>query len=117
MIELRFSITQEDIKDYAGASGDDNPIHLDEKYAKEHGFSGKIAHGMLTMAKIWSVLSNSLLSPGDFPAGYDLSFLSPVYPGDLIILRCHPQVTGFQVEGLCKERTVVKGFISLRKNN
>lgn len=113
MIELSFSITQQDIEAYAAVSGDHNPIHLDENEAKKHGFSGKIAHGMLTMAKIWSVLSGSLLAPNDFPEKYELAFLSPVYAGDLVILRIEPQSGRYDVEGYCNGQAVVKGFIYL----
>lgn len=113
MSELQFFITQEDIDAYSKASGDYNPLHLDEEYAKSHGYSGTIAHGMLTMAKIWSVLSTRFLTEKDFPERYDLSFLSPVYAGCLVILRVEPQANGFQVEGSCNEQTVVKGFIEV----
>lgn len=43
-------ITREQLQHYAKASGDNNPIHLDEKFAKEAGFPSVIVHGMLSMA-------------------------------------------------------------------
>lgn len=113
MIELHFSITSNEIKDYAEASGDYNPIHLDENYAREQGFSGNIAHGMLTMAKIWSVISSHLLTSNDFPESYELAFLSPVYAGGDVTLQLEPQPNGFLLEGFCNKQAVVKGFIHL----
>ena len=47
--EHRFSLCREDLVRYAGASGDLNPIHWDERAAREAGLPGVIAHGMLTM--------------------------------------------------------------------
>ena len=67
MIVIQLSITQQDIENYAEVSGDYNPIHLDEEIAKNHGFSGTIAHGILTMGKVWSKVSSSMLTPTDFP--------------------------------------------------
>lgn len=45
-------ISREQLKTYAQASGDDNPIHLDEEVAKESGLPGVIAHGMVIAAQI-----------------------------------------------------------------
>jgi acyl dehydratase len=47
--ERRFSLCRKDLVRYAGASGDLNPIHWDERSAREAGLPGVIAHGMLTM--------------------------------------------------------------------
>ncbi|MGH2795129.1 MAG: MaoC/PaaZ C-terminal domain-containing protein [Actinomycetota bacterium] len=48
----RYRVTREDLLAYAGASGDQNPIHQDEAFAKQVGLPDVISHGMLTMAKI-----------------------------------------------------------------
>lgn len=47
--ELRRVVTKADIKAYADASGDDNPLHQDEDFARSVGFEGIIAHGLFTM--------------------------------------------------------------------
>jgi len=44
------AITEQQLRDYADASFDNNPIHLDPKFAKEAGFPSVIAHGMISMA-------------------------------------------------------------------
>lgn len=49
-------VTREDLVAYADASGDQNPIHQDERFAKEVGLPDVIAHGMLTMGLIGSLI-------------------------------------------------------------
>lgn len=45
-----FTLTRADLRRYAAASGDPNPVHLDDSAAQAAGFDGVIAHGMLTLA-------------------------------------------------------------------
>lgn len=111
MKELQFFITEQEVERYAELSGDHNPIHLDENYAKKYGFSGKVVHGMLTTAKVWSVLSNGLLTSTYFPKEYELAFLSPVYVGELVTLHIEQLTNGFKVEGMCEGKMVFKGYI------
>ncbi len=80
MKKIQFEVTEKDIEGYAGLSGDFNPIHLDQEYAVTHGFENKIAHGMLTMAKVWGMITNELESVL-LPTEYQLTFQSPVYVG------------------------------------
>lgn len=111
---ISFQVTERDIVEYANVSGDFNPIHLDEKYAQQQGFESKIAHGMLTMAKVWSILSNELLSPEILPLKYDLSFLNPVYAGDHVTLQITKRENKIQLEGKSANKTVIKGAIVLQ---
>jgi 3-hydroxybutyryl-CoA dehydratase len=111
MVVIQLSITQQDIESYAEVSGDYNPIHLDEEIAKSHGFSGRIAHGILIMGKVWSKVSSSMLAPTDFPGKYELDFYSPIHAGDVIVLRVEHDVNRLQIEGICEEKIVIKGSI------
>jgi acyl dehydratase len=52
--ELRRVVTREDVRAYAEASGDRNPLHLSDEAARAAGFDGVIAHGMFTMAHMAS---------------------------------------------------------------
>lgn len=117
MRELRFFITQREVNLYARTSGDYNPIHLDEEQAKNHGFTGTIAHGMLMMAKVWSELSKHFLDLTDFPSRYELQFPSPVYVNDLIVLQVEKKGRQLHVKGMCQERVVVKGFVEMNKGD
>jgi acyl dehydratase len=50
--ELRRVVTRDDVRAYAEASGDRNPLHLDDDFARSVGFDGVIAHGMFTMGHL-----------------------------------------------------------------
>jgi 3-hydroxybutyryl-CoA dehydratase len=111
---ISFRVTEQDVVDYANISGDFNPIHLDEKHAQQQGFERKITHGMLTMAKVWSVLANEMLSPRILPLKYDLSFVNPVYVGDNVLLQITKEKNKFRLEGKSANKIVIKGTIVLQ---
>ena len=72
---------------YAGASGDFNPIHWNERFALEVGLPGVIAHGMLTMGMAAAALSDWLDDPADL-LSYGVRFTRPVVvpdPGDVSV--------------------------------
>lgn len=81
---LQRRITGEDIEKFAEVTGDKNPVHLDEEYAKASFFGRRIAHGMLTAGLISNLLGNVLPGPGTVYLRQELKFLAPVYPGDTI---------------------------------
>ncbi|MBI4220180.1 MAG: MaoC family dehydratase [Chloroflexi bacterium] len=81
---LTKSVTQEQIRAYADAAGDHNPIHLDEEYAASTQFGRRIAHGMLVLAFASEMLSTAF--PSEWPAAGHLKvrFKAPVYPGETV---------------------------------
>lgn len=78
------TITETDVYLFAGISGDINPAHLNEEYAKETFFKGRIAHGILTGGLISAVLGVQLPGPGTVYISQTLNFLAPVRFGDTI---------------------------------
>lgn len=78
------TITDDTLKAFAEASGDFNPIHLDEDYAATTQFGRRIAHGMLTASIISAVLANDFPGPGTIYLGQDIKFKAPVFIGDTI---------------------------------
>lgn len=77
-------ITVEQLKDYAKASGDNNPIHLDEKFAHEAGFPSVIAHGMLSMAFMGDCV-NYNFPPNEYEIkSFSCRFKKVTFPGDKI---------------------------------
>jgi 3-hydroxybutyryl-CoA dehydratase len=76
-----------DIEAFAVVSGDVNPVHMDEAYAKGTPFGGRIAHGMLAAAYISAVLGNKLPGPGAIYLSQQLRFRRPVRIGDPVIAR------------------------------
>lgn len=77
-------ISDETIRAFAQASGDTNPVHLDDAYAATTPFGRRIAHGMLSAGIISAVLGNDLPGPGTIYLGQELKFKAPVYIGDTI---------------------------------
>jgi 3-hydroxybutyryl-CoA dehydratase len=88
---LSKTISDEEIETFARISGDVNPVHLDEEYAKRTPFGGRIAHGMLVAGLISAVLGTKLPGPGSVYMNQQLRFLAPVRPGDRVTARA--QVT------------------------
>ncbi len=78
------TITDYDIRMFAEVSTDHNPVHLDEDYAQDTMFQGRIAHGMLTAALISAVIGEQLPGHGTIYLGQNLKFLAPVRPNDTV---------------------------------
>jgi phosphotransacetylase/acyl dehydratase len=81
---LRRRLTIEDIKLFAVISGDANPAHVDEDYARSSRFHEIIAHGMWGGSLISAVLGMQLPGPGTIYLSQSLRFLHPVHIGDLL---------------------------------
>lgn len=78
------TITEADIVLFAGVSGDNNALHINEEYARSTPFGGRIAHGMLTASVISAAVANKLPGPGAIYMSQSLIFRAPVRPGDTV---------------------------------
>jgi len=85
--EITKTINDADVDAFADVTGDHNPIHVDEAFAKTTRFGRRIAHGMLTASLISSVLANKLPGEGSVYLGQTLQFVAPVFPGDEVTAR------------------------------
>ena len=85
--EITKTIEQTDIDAFADLTGDHNPVHVDEEFAKTSRFGRRIAHGMLTASLISSVLANKLPGEGSVYLSQTLQFVAPVFPGDEVTAR------------------------------
>jgi 3-hydroxybutyryl-CoA dehydratase len=85
--EIKKRIEQADIDAFAHVTGDRNPVHVDEEFAKTTRFGRRIAHGMLTASMISAVLANKLPGEGSVYLGQTLQFVAPVFAGDEITAR------------------------------
>lgn len=81
---LRKTVTDHDIALFAEISTDRNPVHLDDAYARDTIFQGRIAHGMLTAGLISAVIGEQLPGHGSVYLGQSLKFMAPVRPGDAV---------------------------------
>ncbi|WP_112875187.1 MaoC family dehydratase [Paracoccus endophyticus] len=84
MRSLQKRITDHDIELFAQVSTDRNPVHLDDDYARDTIFEGRIAHGMLTAGLVSAVIGEQLPGHGTVYLGQTLKFMAPVRPGDLV---------------------------------
>ena len=104
--ELVRQVTQSDINRYAEASGDFNPIHIDEAFAASTPLKGTIAHGMLVLAFMSEMLSRAFGDAWDESGQFTTKFRSPARPGDTLT------VSG-QVESLQYDSDIVMATCSL----
>ena len=86
-VEMSRVVGAADIEAFAEVSGDNNPVHLDEAYARTTTFGERIAHGMLSAAYISAILGTRLPGPGAIYLSQSLRFRRPVKIGDLVVAR------------------------------
>jgi 3-hydroxybutyryl-CoA dehydratase len=110
------TVTEADVILFAGVSGDQNPVHLNQEFAESTRFKGRIAHGMLTASFISTVLGNKLPGPGCIYVSQNLRFKAPVRAGDtvhtrVLILEVDQAKGRVKLETICKvgEVTVIEG--------
>ena len=85
--QISKTITETDINDFARATGDFNPVHLDQAYAEKTFFKGRIAHGLLSVGLLSAVLGNILPGHGTIYLSQEVKFLAPVRIGDTLTAR------------------------------
>lgn len=85
--EFTKTITEYDVYGFAGITGDMNPAHINEVYAAQTAFKGRIAHGMLLGGLISAVIGMKLPGPGAIYMQQSMTFLAPVRIQDTITAR------------------------------
>jgi|SRR6056297_1745620 len=105
------TITETDVVNYAGITGDFNPAHINDSYAKDTIFGGRIAHGMLSTGLISAVLGTQLPGPGAIYVSQELKFTAPVKINDTITAEV--EVISKDVE---KNRVTLK-TLCINQNN
>ena len=110
------TVTEADITAFAGVSGDTNPIHLHEGFAKTSRFGHRIAHGMLSASFISTVVGTRLPGPGSIYVSQSLNFRAPVKIGDTVTARCEiveivpdRKRIKLKTECLCGDKVVLDG--------
>lgn len=93
MTELKVTFTRDQIAAYAKASGDINPIHLDEDFAKSVGLPGVIAHGLLQMGILAVVAAEAAGGPEKLRR-MSCRFAGMVEPGDTVTFIVEPSGAG-----------------------
>lgn len=78
------TITDTDIKCFAGISGDHNPVHMSDEYAAESRFGKRIAHGLISASFFSALFGTRIPGPGCVYVSQSLNFKKPVYIGDTV---------------------------------
>ena len=86
-MEVSYSqtITDADVKAFAGISGDRNPVHMDEEYAENSKFKKRIAHGMMSASYFSALFGTKIPGEGCVYVAQSLQFKRPVYLGDTVV--------------------------------
>jgi acyl dehydratase len=79
-------VKREDVKAYADASGDQNPLHQDDEFARGVGFPGIIAHGMFSMAHLTKAVKDWAGNPGALKS-IDVQFRAVVYMDETLVAK------------------------------
>ena len=115
------TITDADVVNFAGVSGDTNPIHLDEEFARATHFGTRIAHVMLYAGYLYTILGTKLPGPGSVYIDQRLRFTAPVKVGETVVARVvvrhiDTKTARVTLETTCKvkDRVVVEGEAILK---
>lgn len=92
---ITVQVTDKMVRQFAELSGDNNPIHMDEEYAKNSRFGRRIAHGMIVGALISRALVDGIGGGGIY-LGQSMKFVNPVFIDDTVIVTI--KVTGIRGE-------------------
>ena len=114
------TITDADIKLYAGISGDNNPVHMSEEYAEGSRFKKRIAHGLLSAGFFSALFGTKLPGPGCVYVSQNLEFKRPVYLGDTVTatisvtsIRIKEKKVSFRTLCTVKTKIVIDGHAVL----
>ena len=103
------TVTEADIVLFAAVTGDTNPMHLNEEYARDTIFGERIAHGMLAAGLITKVMGTQLPGPGTIYLSQSLKFRRPVRIGDTVTATV--EITGLNPE---KHRVNLRTICSVK---
>ena len=81
---LTKTITEEDLNHFIAITGDENPLHIDESFAKQTFFGQRIAHGMLSASLFSTLVGMHIPGIGAIYKSQTLEFLLPVFIGDTL---------------------------------
>ena len=82
------TVTERDIQAFGEATGDFNPVHFDEEYARTTLFRGRVAHGVLSIGFISAVIGTRLPGEGTIFVSASIDFKGPVRIGDTVVTTC-----------------------------
>ncbi len=84
---LSKTITEADIANFSGVTGDNNPVHISDDFASKTIFGKRVVHGFFTASLISTLIATKLPGPGSIYISQNLKFLAPAYIGDNILTK------------------------------
>ncbi len=81
-------VSERDVELFGEVSGDVNPVHFDEAFAKKTIFRGRVAHGALTLSLLSTVVGMKMPGPGSVVLNITIAFKAPVRIGDTVTATC-----------------------------
>lgn len=116
-VHLSKTVTEDDIQCFIEITGDVNPLHIDEQFAKRTFFKKRVVHGMLTASLFSTLVGMYLPGIGAIYRSQTLEFLKPVYVGDTVtasfeITKIDPEEEIIEIDAFIQNQegaTVVKG--------
>ncbi|HOA17544.1 MAG TPA: MaoC family dehydratase [Fervidobacterium sp.] len=106
--EVKRIVTDEMIKMFAEATGDKNPVHLDDEFARNSIFGGRIAHGILSLGIVSAVLGMEFPGAGTVYLMQNAKFKRPVYVGEEVTVRLTVKEIDREKRRVLLETLVVK---------
>ena len=114
------TVSERDVQLFGEVSGDMNPVHFDEKFARGTLFRGRIAHGVLSISFLSTVLGMKMPGPGTIFISANTTFKAPVRIGDTVTATCtvrevNPEKRRVYFDCVCKvgETVVVEADVTV----
>jgi 3-hydroxybutyryl-CoA dehydratase len=114
IMRREFTVTREQVIRYADVADDHNPLHLDDGFAREHGFAGAIAHGLLTMGLVSSALDDWFGDRWSRGGRLDVRFTAPVPVDSTITVVAEPSGAHGHLPGLFDVTATVGATVVIR---
>lgn len=86
-VVVELSVDDAQLRQFAELSGDFNPLHTDDAFARSKGFQGRVVYGALLVAKISELIGMRLPGKNSVWASLSLEFLAPLYVGQVVQLE------------------------------
>ena len=114
------TITDADIKAFAGISGDNNPVHMDDEYASNSRYKKRIAHGLLSASFFSALFGTKLPGYGCVYVSQNLNFKRPIYLGDTVVAKItvisidyDKKRVKFETTCTVRKKIVIEGFAEI----